>query len=263
MEELDAVRKKDWSDLTHADRSDNYVAYIPDFTDPRYRDELGWFLYHEKYDREQFGGSYDEERVAYSRLLLEEVLRLVQRDIEWLAGSTVVTVGCGCTGDLSAFPALLKVAIDPLLYAYQKLELLVPDDVGSPTLNLALGAENLPLFDNFADLVICRNALDHMPNPEVALAEIARILKEKGVFFASVDIGGAPTPDEPTVFSVDTLRDAFSERFNILTFADGYPPHSSGRVCSTRIVAQKKPGRSDKLDRRAVLQAYEQANLGG
>ncbi len=35
---------------------------IPDLNDPRYLDEIGWFLYHEKYGRDQFGGSYDAER---------------------------------------------------------------------------------------------------------------------------------------------------------------------------------------------------------
>ena len=72
---------------------------IPDLTNPRYRDEVGWFLYHEKYGREN-GGSYDAERVAYSRLLLEEVLRFAERDTKWLADKTVVSIGCGCTGDL-------------------------------------------------------------------------------------------------------------------------------------------------------------------
>jgi hypothetical protein len=35
------------------------MPQIPDLTDPRYRDEVGWFLYHERYDRDKYGGSYD------------------------------------------------------------------------------------------------------------------------------------------------------------------------------------------------------------
>ena len=49
------------------------MADIPDLTDPRYLEEIGWFLYYEKYRRDQFGGSYEAERLAYSRLLLAEV----------------------------------------------------------------------------------------------------------------------------------------------------------------------------------------------
>ena len=112
-------------------------------------------------------------------------------------------------------------------------------------------------LDDFADLVICRNALDHMPNPEIALAEIRRILTSDGVLFASVDIGGAPTPDEPTVFSVESLGALIGDQFDVLTLDDDYPPHSVGRVCSTRIVARKKPGPVQALDKEAILRAYE------
>jgi len=233
------------------------MPQIPDFTDPRYLDEVGWFLYHEKYGRDKFGGTYDAERLAYSKLLLDEVLRYLDRDLKWLADKTLVSIGCGCTGDLTAFPAELKIGIDPLLYVYQKLGLLLADAAGGHTVYLPLGAENLPLLDDFADLVICRNALDHMPKPEVALGGIRRILKRDGVFFTSVDIGGAPTPDEPTVFSVESLHALLGEQFDVLTLVDDYPPHSKHRVCSTRIVARKKPGASQRLDKQTILRAYE------
>ena len=237
------------------------MSQIPDLTDPRYRDEVGWFLYHEKYGRDEFGGSYNDERRAYSRLLLKEVLHLAGRDIDWLADKTVVSIGCGCTGDLTAFPAMVKIGIDPLLYVYQKLRLLIAEEEGRRTVYLALGAENLPLLDDSADLVICRNALDHMPKPESALEQIRRILKDDGIFFASVDIGGAPTPDEPTVFSVESLRCLLDEAFEVLMFANNYPPHSKARVCSTRVVARKRPRLSQELDREGILRAYE-SHLG-
>ena len=44
-----------------------------------------------------------------------------------MEGKTVVSIGCGCTRDLSAFPAAVKIAIDPLLYVYQKLGMLTDD----------------------------------------------------------------------------------------------------------------------------------------
>jgi SAM-dependent methyltransferase len=230
---------------------------IPDLTNPRYLDEVGWFLYHEKYGREKYGGSYDAERVANSRLLLEEVLCFAGRDTKWLADKTVVSIGCGCTGDMAAFPAALKIGIDPLLYVYQKLGLLMADEAGGCTVYLSLGAENLPLLDDFADLIVCRNALDHMPKPELALDEFCRILKDDGVFFVSADIGGEPTPDEPTVFSTESFRALLDEHFDVLTFADEYPPHSKWRVCSTRIVARKKPQVTQRLDREMILRDYE------
>src|SRR5262245_27728693 len=154
------------------------MPFIPDLTDPRYLYEVGWFLYHEKYGRSQFDGSYDEERWAYSRLLREEVLSYCGHQEQWLRDKTVVSIGCGCTGDLAAWPAAVKIAVDPLLYTYQKLHMLLDDIEGTGrTVHLAMSAEDLPLLDECAHLVICRNALDHMQDPVKALQHMWRILK--------------------------------------------------------------------------------------
>jgi SAM-dependent methyltransferase len=233
------------------------MPQLPDLSDPRYLDEVGWFLYHEKYARDQFGGSYDDERKAYSRLLRDEVVGYLGCDLQWLADKTIVTIGCGCTGDLATFPGAVKIAIDPLLYAYQQLGMLVDDEAGSRTTYLSVGVENLPLLDDYADLIICRNALDHVPDPTVALKECWRILRDNGAMFISVDVGGLPTPDEPTVFSVELLRRLLSEDFEIAAMSDKAKAHSRGRPFSLRIVARKKPGAGRALDKEEILRAYE------
>lgn len=233
------------------------MPQIPDLTDARYLDEIGWFLYHEKYARNKFGGSYDSERLAYSRLLLDEIAAYLGQDKKLIEGKTVVTIGCGCTGDLAAFPAAVKIAIDPLLYIYQKLGMLLPDEAGGRTIYLALGAEDLPLLDDCADIIICRNALDHMPSPETAVREFWRILNHDGAFFVSVDIGGEPTPDEPTVFSVESLRATLGNYFDIAMLNDHEEPHSEGRICSVRLLARKKKRPALSLDKEEILRAYE------
>jgi SAM-dependent methyltransferase len=230
---------------------------VPDLNDPRYLDEIGWFLYHEKYGRAQFGGSYDAERRAYSRLLLQEVTGYLGQDERWLRNKSVVSIGCGCTGDLSAFPAAVKIAIDPLLAVYKKLEMLVQDEVGNRTVYLSIGAENLPLVDADIDLVICRNSLDHMLAPETVVKEISRILRPDGALFVSVDIGGQPTPDEPTVFSVDSLCALLATHFVVIMLADDKSPHSAGRPRSVRLLAQKRIAAGAPLDKVAILRAYE------
>ena len=48
-----------------------------------------------------------------------------------------------------------------------------------------MGSEDLPLVDDYADLILCPNALDHMPEPEVALNEFWRVLKNDGAFFCA------------------------------------------------------------------------------
>jgi len=238
------------------------MPFVPDLTDPRYVDEVGWFLYHEKFGRDKFGGSYDAERRAYSRLLLEEVTHWLGQEVTWLGDKTVVSIGCGCSGDLIAFPARAKIAIDPLLYAYQQLGLLMADEVGSPTVYLSMGAEELPLLSNYAHLVICRNALDHMHNPAAALKEIRRILNQDGILFLSVDLGGTPTPDEPTVFSAESLKDLLrQQQLEIINCVCDEQPHSGWRDSSMRITARKKSRSDLALDKEEILRRYT-ARLG-
>ena len=236
---------------------------IPDLADPRYLDEVGWFLYHERYERHQFGGSYADERLQYSHLLLEEVLGYCGLDRAWLADKSVVSIGCGCTGDLAAWPAAIKIAVDPLLYTYQKLGMLIDDlDETNRTVHLAMGVEELPLLDECVHLIICRNALDHMPNPAKALQQMWRILTADGRLFLSVDLGGFPTPDEPTVFSTDSLEALLrQERFEIIRLTADELPHSAWRDSNMRIMAGKQPQSGLTLDREEILRAY-MARLG-
>jgi SAM-dependent methyltransferase len=233
------------------------MPHVPDLSDPRYLDEVGWFLYHEKHRRGEFGGPYGAERLAYSRLLVVEVAEFLGWDAASLRDRTVVSIGSGCTGDLAAFPSAVKIAVDPLLYTYQQLGLLVDDEAGAPTVYLSQAAEDLPLLDETADVVLCRNALDHMPDPAVALREMWRILRVDGALFVSVDIGGEPTPDEPTVFSVESLRALVGERFEVARFVESTPAHSGGRRSRVRLTARRRPLPTARLDRDAILRAYE------
>jgi SAM-dependent methyltransferase len=230
---------------------------LPDLNDPRYLHEIGWFLYHDRYERDGFGGSYDQERLAYSKLFLEEVIELCGLDRAWFQDKTVVTIGCGCTGDLSTWPAAVKIGVDPLLHVYQELGMLVQDQAGTaPTTFLSVPAEDLPILAETVDLIVCRNALDHMPDPALALAEISRVLRDRALFFLSVDLGGEPTPDEPTVFSHESLASILEKDFELLTERCGQAPHSIGRESSVRIVARKRDAQRPRLDKESILRNY-------
>lgn len=57
-------------------------------------------------------------------------------------------------------------------------------------LNACVGsAENLPLVDNFFDLVVAWEVLEHVDDDERAFSEIARVLKKGGCFLLSVPLG--------------------------------------------------------------------------
>jgi SAM-dependent methyltransferase len=237
------------------------MPQLPDLFDPRYLDEVGYFLYQEEHSLETFGHPYDEERRAWSKKWLGQILEFTGLDEAWLEDRTVVAIGSGCTGDLATWPARTKIAVDPLLHTYQALGMLLEDSPGtSPTIYLSVSAEDIPLNDGAADLILCRNALDHMHRPDVALEEMWRIVADDGRLFFSVDIGGDPTPDEPTVFSEESLREAVSVRFDIERVAQDRP-HSANRELSVRMAATRKPDPRRTLDKRALLEAYTERNM--
>jgi hypothetical protein len=95
-----------------------------------------------------------------------------------------------------------------------------------------------------------------MPIPDKALQQIWRILKADGVLFLSVDIGGVATPDEPTVFSIESLAALLGGYVEIMRQTDDHPPHSWGRVCSVRTVGRKRRRPTLILDKEQLLQAY-------
>jgi ubiquinone/menaquinone biosynthesis C-methylase UbiE len=47
--------------------------------------------------------------------------------------------------------------------------------------------ENLPFQDNKFDLVICRNAIDHVEDADKCVKEVERVLKDGGVFYLAIN----------------------------------------------------------------------------
>jgi len=232
---------------------------IPDLTDPRYLHEIGWFLLQQKHQAAYEGGGYEAYRPQHSPLLKEEVLSLLGKSEDWLADKTIVAVGSGCACELWAWPASLKIEVDPLLYVYQQLEMLLPDrDDAPPTLRLAVGIEDLPLMDEFADLVVCRNALDHMEDPPGGLREMWRIIKPAGNLFLSVDLGGDPTPDEPNPFAPGQVEDML-DLFQIQARSDGHRPHARWRDSNSRFLLKRIGNKVLSLDKAELITAYERS----
>ena len=70
--------------------------------------------------------------------------------------------------------------------------------------------------------------------------------------------GGDPTPDEPTVFSTESLAALVRERFEIVKLTERNRPHSASRTGNVRALARKiVPDGGRLLDKEQVLKAYE------
>jgi SAM-dependent methyltransferase len=232
------------------------VPELPDLSDPRYLDEIGWFLYHDRYERDQFEGSFDDERLAYSKVLYDHILGFCGVDDAFFAERTVAVIGCGCTSELAAWPAKAKIGVDPLVYAYQQLGMMLREP-GTPTIYLNAGAEDIPILDDCADFTLCRNMLDHLPDPGRALAEITRITAPEGLVYISVDLGGTPTPDEPTVFSRESLNELVEAHLDVVKIEEQPKAHSMHRDAKVEVLGHPATKSQSGLDRDAVLQAYE------
>jgi hypothetical protein len=75
-----------------------------------------------------------------------------------------------------------------------------------------------------------------------------RILTDDGALFVSVDIGGEPTPDEPTVFSTNSLGALLRERFEIAALTDAQAQSQARTDEALRQLAEAQAHSDRRLD---------------
>jgi SAM-dependent methyltransferase len=138
---------------------------------------------------------------------LSGILWMAKKPKGYLEGKTVVEIGPGCCCALEVSGARTKIAVEPLAQQYKDNKLLLDGDYGVTYLNQ--GSERIPLFDNYADVVIASNCLDHVENLEKSVKEIFRILKKGGELFLNLEIDHAPTECEPFALSMEDVKDTF------------------------------------------------------
>lgn len=99
---------------------------------------------------------------------------------------TIVDVGSGPYGILHVIDAPCKIATDSLMDNYRQLGYQVDsDNVESMNINI----EDLSLLGvQFADVVFCLNAIDHVQNPKKGIEEIFSIMKIGGLFLLMTDM---------------------------------------------------------------------------
>lgn len=139
--------------------------------------------------------------IAYWRDLYYQLychyLGIEKRSFE---GKVVADIGCGPHGAIGLFEARRRFGIDPLLDRYTKCF----DMTAQGVEYLSCGAESISLADGAVDVVVSRNALDHVDDLASVIDEIGRILKPEGEIILSVNYQEAPTRCEPQV--IDDAR---------------------------------------------------------
>jgi len=128
-------------------------------------------------------------------------------------GEWVLEVACGPNGGLNWFEDCVAIGVDELIEPYQQ--------IGYPLwrhqVRYVTGrAENLPLADASVDAVVMTNALDHVEDPALTVAEIRRVLRAGGVFHVDANYQYKATTCEPHQFSDESLRSMLEPHFDVV-----------------------------------------------
>jgi Methyltransferase domain len=187
--------------------------------------ELGWWLTEWKpilesggfnpgdapafLDGEETAPTYEGRRWQQARAEVRRVLSEAGiEDRHFFDGKVVIDIGPGPLGFPDACPARLSIGVEPLAERYREHGLLLE---GSDAIYLSVGAESIPLVSACADVVVARNSLDHVDDPQAALREAQRLLRPGGTLILNFDVGHAPTVTEPHALKRETVRAALGD----------------------------------------------------
>src|SRR5947209_15634379 len=129
-----------------------------------------------------------------SAMIVRVLREAANDDPAFFYDTVVVDIGPGPLGFPDACPARLCIGVDPLARRFAEHGLLLPD---SKALYLATGGERIPLLSEGVDVVLARNSLDFVDDPDAVLREAGRILRPGGTLIVLFDVDSSPSPGEP------------------------------------------------------------------
>lgn len=173
---------------------------LPDNVAKKNISELNWW----KKRLSEKGG------VAYWRdLYVQLYCHYLEIKKESFQGKIVLDIGCGPHGAISCFDAKLKFAVDPLVHEYHRSF----DLSGQDVIYLSCGSEKIPLLDGSVDVVLSRNAIDHVDNVEETISELHRVLRPGGEIILSINYQEFAHVCEPNVINEKILRGLLDDKF--------------------------------------------------
>jgi 2-polyprenyl-3-methyl-5-hydroxy-6-metoxy-1,4-benzoquinol methylase/organic radical activating enzyme len=151
----------------------------------------------------------DEKRAALLRVCREKTYPRYRQTLgvadDAFTGLRLLDIGCGPHGGLIGFTGCERHGVDPLIDAYREIG--YPLDEHGVTYHTA-GSEAMPFDDDFFDVVICVNALDHVDDLDDTVREISRVLKPGGRFLGQLNFHSGAVC-EPICLSEETVRRHF------------------------------------------------------
>jgi SAM-dependent methyltransferase len=125
------------------------------------------------------------------------------------AGMRVADIGSGPFPTLLVFENCERYCLDHLIDDYRKLGYPL-DEYESEVTFVNCKSEAMPFDDDFFDVVLSRNALDHVDDFDATSKEIKRVLRPDGVLCILVNCH-KPTKTETQSLSDDIIQRAFGE----------------------------------------------------
>lgn len=116
-------------------------------------------------------------RVNFLRKRLNKIREIRKTD-------KILEVGSGAHGLIFGLDDNFAVGIDPLAVDYKRLFPFWQEDAKT----IAAIGEKLPFADEFFEIVLSDNVIDHAENPVGIVEELARVLKPGGLLYFTVNV---------------------------------------------------------------------------
>lgn len=146
----------------------------------------------EDFDYNQvFMGVFPEKKKSYFRSFKDDYrLERLTESVK-LKGGRILDVGCG--GGLLT-ESLVYYYPKTKIYGYDvsKTAILYAKKFGSGKVTYNVGSKKIPYKNDFFDVCICLDVMEHIPDVNFFLKEVKRVLKKDGKFFLVIPCEGQP-----------------------------------------------------------------------
>ena len=116
----------------------------------------------------------------FQRFYFENLFRPLKQYLKGIKRGKVLDVGCAYGFMLQKFPdTFVKFGIDISDYAISQAKKRLPNAI----LKVGNVEDELPFQEDFFDIVICNDVIEHLENPSIVLKQIQRVLKTNGILY--------------------------------------------------------------------------------